>query len=318
MLQTDLFYLTKDSETNNVGTFSIGPLPRGYGYTVANALRRILLSSLKGAAITSIKIDGVDHEYATLEGVTDDILTILLRLKKVVFNSDLEGVTTLNLDVENKSEKSKSVTAGDIQISSNLEIVNKDYEITSLAKGAKLSAQLTVESGSGYRMADHSKREEIGAMPVDAIFSPVENVEIEIGNTRVGHRTDFDKITMHVTTNGSKTPSDAIREAISIYHEITSRLLELAGGEMKQKSEETETKTEASEAEQDNGTGAIAVDELNFSTRLKNALTNSAITDLRVLDGKTREELLEIKGMGEKSTEELIAAMRDNDLTVLE
>lgn len=316
MIDLQNFYITKQSEENGIGVFNIGPLPRGYGHTLSNSIRRILLASLSGAAITSVKIAGVDHEYSTLEGMQDDVLTLLLKLKGVVFRSYSDDPVRVKLNVEAKKGETLVVKAGDIEADASLEIINKDYEITTLSNGTKLSAEIVVEKGSGYRSADVSDRSEIGLLPLDAIFSPVKNVKIKVSNARVGHKTDFDQIEMTIATDQSISPTESLQEAFSIYNKVTSRLLELVAGDMEgKKEEESSLMPEESSEESDS---AILVKDIDMSTRLKNALTNSAITDVRVLDGKSRDELLEIRGMGQKSVDELIEIMTDNNLTVLE
>jgi DNA-directed RNA polymerase subunit alpha len=317
MLDFKNINVKKESETNGVGEFIIGPLPRGYGHTLANSLRRVLLSSLTGAAITSIKIAGAEHEYTSINGMQDDVLTFILKLKSVVINSYSEEPVRVKLNVVTKKGEKKVVTAGDIEVDASVEIINKELELTTLSDGGKINAEIVIEKGKGFSSSEAVTREEIGVIPVDAIFSPVENVEIKISNARVGHKTDYDQISLKITTNNSISATEALQEAFEIYNQLTVRLLELVKGDMSgeqvKESAEAATDTEAGSDE-----FGITVKDLKLSTRLRNALTNSAITDLRVLDGKTKEELLEIKGMGQKSADELAEVMKNNNLTVLE
>lgn len=317
MLDFKNIYVKKESETNGVGEFIIGPLPRGFGHTLANSLRRILLSSLTGAAITSVKIAGAEHEYSSINGMQDDVLTFILKLKSVVINSYSDEPVRVKLNVTTKKGEKKVVTADDIEADASIEIINKDFELTTLSDGGKLNAEIVIEKGQGFLSSEAANRSEIGIIPVDAIFSPVENVEIKISNARVGQKTDYDQISLHISTNNSITPSEAIQEAFGLYNQLTTRLLELVSGDMAgEQAKEVKDKDETEEANSDEF--GILVKDLKLSTRLKNALTNSAITDLRVLDGKTKDELLEIKGMGAKSADELVEIMKDNNLTVLE
>jgi DNA-directed RNA polymerase subunit alpha len=314
MLDLNNFYVTKETEADNKGVFVIGPLPKGYGHTLANSVRRILLSSLTGAAISSIKIAGAEHEYSTIKGMQDDVLTLILKLKQVVIKSYSEEPVKVKLNVTSKKGETRVVTAADIEADASIEIINKDVELTTVSDGAKLTAELTIENGRGYKTSDAISRDEIGLIPVDALFSPVENVTIDISNARVGQRTDYDQIKLTITTNGAITPTESLEEAFGIFNNISERLLELVKAGMtgaEKKGGTTEAKNEPTDE------FGIQVSELKLSTRLKNALTNSAITDLRVLDGKTKEELMEIKGMGEKSVDELVEIMQNNNLTII-
>lgn len=317
MLDLNNFFIKKVSEADGYGEFIIGPLPRGYGHTLGNSIRRILLSSLSGAAITSVKIAGVDHEYSVLPGMQDDVLTFILKLKNVVIRSYSDDPVRVKLEVNAKKGETLTVTAGDIQADASIEIINKDYEITTITDGGKLSAELIIEKGRGYRSADLGERGEIGLLPVDAIFSPVEVVRLKIGNARVGHRTDYDQIELHIHTNNAITPTESLKEAFEIYQTVTNRLAELVDGNMNGSEDSTLAEKEGERETELSGSGLL-IKDLKLSTRLRNALINSAITDLRVLEGKSKEELLEIRGMGQKSADELTQIMKDNNLTVLE
>ncbi len=314
MFDLQKFYIERNEESDTEGIFILGPLPRGYGYTVANPIRRILLASIEGAAITSVKINGVEHEYTTMEGVQDDVLAILLSLKNVAIRSYSDEPVRGTVSISTKKGEVKEVLAKDIEVDASVEIINKDYKITTVSDGAKLEMELMIEKGRGFKADDEAARSEIGMIPVDGIYNPVENVQVKVSNVRVGQETDWDQIEFRIKTNGVVTPTQSLTRAIEIFNKITTRLVELSGGEMEGEKEEEE-KVEVEEKEEEVG---IPVASLNLSTRLKNALTNSAITDLRLLDGKTKDQLLEIKGMGEKSVEELIDIMQEHELAVIE
>lgn len=314
MLDLDKFTIKRISEADNVGVFVIGPLPRGYGNTIANPIRRILLSSLEGGAITSIKIAGVDHEYASVSGVHEDVLKLILKLKGVAIKCFSDSPVVARIDITAKKGESIEVTAADIEGDASIEVVNKDYVITTVSDGGSLKAEITIEKGVGFKVADSDKRSEIGMIPVDGVFSPVVNVDVDLGSARVGQRTDLDQIEMTIKTNGVLSPSEALAEAFNIQYRIAARFVELVGGDM---SAAEKAKPEPVSAVEEKESG-ILVKNLNLSTRLRNSLMNSAITDLRLLAGKSREELLEIRGMGQKSADELIQVMQENGIPVIE
>jgi len=314
MLNFDKCTIKKVSEDMNVGSFRVGPLPRGYGYTVANALRRVMLSSLSGGAVTGIRILGVEHEYSTLPGVQDDMLAIIIKLKGLAVRAFNDEPIILKLEVTADKTAARDITAADIEPSADVEIVNPEYVITTLDKGASFSAELVIEKGVGFMVADSEKRGEINMLPVDGAFSPVINVEVKVTNARVGQRTDFDQIEMNIKTNGVVAPAEALTSSLTILSDVYSKLVTLSQGDMSGESELSTTPAAQATSEDNN----VFVKNLKLSTRLKNALTNSAIVDLNVLDSKSREQLLEIRGMGEKSVDELINIMKSNGLVVLE
>jgi DNA-directed RNA polymerase subunit alpha len=314
MVDLTKFTIRKVSESQDEGVFNIGPLPRGYGYTIANPLRRILISSLTGGAITSISISGVEHEYTSLSGLEDDILNVVINLKGVAAKVYSDEPVRATIKVKSNKGENKAVTAGDIQVDEGkVEIVNKDYVLTYVNDGATFEAEVVFEKGAGFNAADQSARSEIGMIPVDAVYSPVKNVSIKILNTRVGQQTDLDEVQMTIKTNGVLTPEEALREATQILEEISDRMMQLAAGEM---TEKEVVEDAASEVLEDEDAVRIPVKSLNLSTRLRNALLNSAINDLASLEGKTLEELQEIKGMGVKSAEELVDVMKQHSLEV--
>lgn len=316
MLNTQNITVRRLSEENNEGTFLFGPLPKGFGSTIGNPIRRVLLSTLEGGAITSVRIAGVDHEYSTLEGVHDDVLRLIMKLKAVAIRCYSDEPVSAKIEVKAAKGETVMITAGDIVADSSVEVVNKDFVITSVSDGNKFSAELIIEKGYGYKMATPEKRYELGVIPVDGVFSPVENVEMKISSARVGQRTDFEQIMFKIRTNGVLTPTESIQESVKTLSDLFVGLVALVEGDMNpvvaSKEDDAQFIAEVS------GANAVLVSGLELSTRLKNSLSNSAITDLRTLDGKSKDELLEIRGMGQKSVDELIKVMKENGLKVIE
>jgi len=313
MLNIDQFVIKKIFEENNEGVFILGPLMKGYGYTLTNSLRRILLSSLTGGAITAIKVDGVEHEYSTVPGVQDDMLKLLLKLKAVAIKCYSDVPVKALIEISSKKGESIDITAADIQVDASVEIINKDLLITTVSNGNKLRMEITIEKGVGFKIADSEKRSEIGVIPVDGCFSPVENVQVKISKARVGKDTNLDQVEIMIRTNGVLTPTESLIEAVTIFNKLTQRLVDQVQTDM---SGEEPKSIEDDKPKQIESIG-LPVKNLKLSTRLRNALMNSVINDLRLLDGKTTEELMEIRGMGEKSVDELVEIMKQNNLTVL-
>ena len=228
---TDIKVVIKE-EKENFGLFEISPLPRGYGNTLGNALRRILYSSLKGTGITQVKIAGVEHEYSTIEGVKEDMVDVILNLKQVKFKTNLDEVFTCKISAKGKKE----VKASDIEISGDLEVVNKDLHIATLTDASsKLDMELTVESGIGYKSVDENSRKEIGLIPLDCDFSPIEKISLSVEQARKGQETDLDAVLIGVTTDGSITPKDALIESAKIMQEFAGKVM-IAMGLPKMKS----------------------------------------------------------------------------------
>jgi len=306
MLELDKFKLKKVKEENGFGEFEIGPLPKGFGHTIANSIRRILLSSIEGAAVTSVKLNGVEHEYTSLDGIQDDILAVLLRLKELALVVHTEDEVVLKLKKQGKKGEVVEVRASDIDANADVEIINKDLLITTLGnEKAKIECEIHVKRGIGYQFADESVRKEIGNLPIDSYYNPVMRVEVNISQARVGQRTDYDLITLEITTNKTKTPSEALLEAFEIYDIIANRLVNLAGGDAEALESETAPVEEKKEEEK------ILISEVNMSTRLTNSLLNSGITTLNELDNKAVDEVLGFRGMGRKSFEELKEILSD-------
>jgi DNA-directed RNA polymerase subunit alpha len=325
MISLNQFTIKKTATKDNTATFEIGPLPKGYGFTFGSYLRRVLLSSIPGAAITGMKIDGVQHEYSTLDGLTDDVLTLILSLKNVVVISKTLNPVTLEIDVKGKEGQVVEVKASDIQVSSEVEVINPDYVIAKLTSGkSRLKAQLTVERGVGYKLADSELRKEIGVLPTDASFSPVKLVKYSISPTRVGQETELDQLNITVQTSGAILPEEALNIASDILDQMTKHLLEMSTKMLK--GDEIAIKlNEQQKVEDTKATSMIAqptrnslkISDMALSTRLTNALIKAGISDLNKLEGMTEEEIANIRGMGSKSYTELIDILKKHAIKLI-
>lgn len=297
MFDLNKFNLKVIKEGKDNAVFEIGPLPQGYGHTIANIIRRILLSSIKGSAITSIKVNGVFHEYSSLYGMNEDILKLIMNLKNISFICNTSEPQILKLKVKGPMV----VRAEDIETTSSISIVNKELILTELSdQKVKLDVEIIVETGVGYKFADEGKRKEIGVIPVDSNFSPVKRVNVKIGEARFGQQVDLDQITLDIDTNGSVKPIDCLKQATEILLSISSHFVEVANGKVVEMPEK-----QISQKAQKLNLNDLNLDKLNVSTRLYNCLKKSGYDSLSDLNGKTRKETLEIKGLGEKSKIEL-------------
>ena len=282
-------------EEGNLGVYSYEPLPTGFGYTLANALRRVLLSSIKGSAATQVKITGATHQFTTINGVKEDIVEITLNLKKLRFKSHSEEPVVVTI---NKKGAGK-VTAKDIELTSDIEIMNKDQIIATLADAkSKLEMEMVVEQGVGYSPMEERQTSKMGVIILDALFSPIINANYKIVPTRFGGRTDLDKITFTIETDGSISPKDAIKEASKILKEYYMNF-----EEWKPEAEEKEVKEKPKAGVKISDD--FSVEELPLQTRTINALKKSKINTLHELAKKTNEELEDIKNIGEKSLQEI-------------
>lgn len=325
MISLNEFVVKKVSEKNNAVTFSVGPLPKGYGHTLGNFLRRILLSSIPGAAITSVKFDGVQHEYSTMVGVPDDVLAILLSIKNVVLISKTLEPVTLKIDMKGKDGQVVEVKAGDFEKNSNIEVVNPDYVITKLTSGkAKFNAEITVERGTGYIMPKEDLRKEISVLPLDASFSPVRLVNYIVTSARVGRETDLDQLEITIETNGSITAEESLHIAADTINQMTDHLKTLTQGMLNgdevavNLNEEQKKNTVKAQVEDElEEKTPIKVVDLNLSTRLTNSLLKSGYDDLRKLEGMTEEELSNIRGMGSKSFIELLEILKKHSIKLI-
>ncbi len=284
------------------------PLERGFGITLGNALRRVLLSSLQGAAISAVKIDGVLHEFSTIDGVVEDVTDIILNLKGVLIKAEEYEPKILVLEKEGAGP----VTAGDITAPTGYEILNKDHHICTLAPDGRFRAELTVKKGKGYIPAEQNADPEapIDTIPIDAIFSPIRKVNYMVGNARVGQRTDYDKLTMQIWTDGSVTPVDALAFAAKIVKEQLQVFINFT--------EEEEPAPEGIEEEkpQFNENLFKTVDELELSVRSANCLQNANIKHIHELVEKTESEMLKTKNFGRKSLNEIKEILADMGLSL--
>jgi DNA-directed RNA polymerase subunit alpha len=284
--------------------FTIEPLEPGFGYTLGNSLRRTLLSSIPGAAITQVKIDGVLHEFGSIEGVTEDVTDIVLNLKELVIRSENEEPTMVHLRVTGPAE----VKAGDIQLPAGIEILNSDHRIATLNKKATLSMELRVEQGRGYVAAATAAKEAIGTIPIDALFSPVKRVTYEVEPTRVEQMTNYDRLILDVETNGAIAPTEALSSAGSTLVELFqlfSGLGEGAGGLV--------LGPEPGEDES-SGVMAMPIEDMDLTVRSYNCLKREAVATVGDLVQKSEEDLLEIRNFGQKSIDEVKAKLEDMGL----
>ena len=296
------------SEDGTYGKYVVEPLERGYGITLGNSLRRILLSSLPGAAVTQIKVDGARHEFSTLPGVVEDVTEIILNIKAIGFKlfSDEEKVVTLT------AKDRGVVTAGDIVHDSEVEILNPDQYICTMNGDGELSIEMTVGAGVGWRSADKNKTPStpVGIIPVDSIFTPVKKVNYVVENTRVGNVTDYDKLTLEVWTNGGVSPEEAISCSAKILTEQLSLFVNLTSGD---------SVPEIS-AEKDTGKKekvlSMNIEELDLSVRSYNCLKRAGVNTVEDLVRKSEDEMMKVRNLGKKSLEEVLQKLESMGLNL--
>ncbi len=303
--------IVKEDAGELFGVFAVEPLDRGFGHTFGNSLRRVLLSSLEGAAVTAVKIEGVAHEFATIDGVREDVTDVILNLKGLICR--LHGASAEIL-VHVSKKGPGIVTARDIEASADLEILNPELELAHLSQGGKLEMTLTIGRGRGYVPAEQNRGEAtpIGTIPIDSIFSPVRRVSYEVDTARVGQRTDYDKLTLEVTTDGSVTPKDAVAEAatvlirqLAIFADLDQ--IERFGG------------TSVGEPEAPVVTQGMAnfpIEELELGVRSYNCLKRVGIETIGDLTSKTEAELRAVPNFGQKSIDEVRDTLASNGLTL--
>ncbi len=305
-------------ENENYGMFEISPLPRGYGHTLGNALRRILYSSLKGTGITSVKVKGVDHEYSTLDGVKENVVDIIMNLKQIKFKTGVDEKFTCKISVKGK----KVVTAGDIEVSGDLEVVNKDLVLATLTDaGSKLEMELTVESGVGYRDVKNAERKEVGLIPLDCDFTPIEKISLSVEQARKGQETDLDAVLLGVTTDGSITPKDALVESSKILQEFAGKVMVAMGMSQKEVVELAEEANKAevvaeTTSEESDEIGSWKVEDLPISKRSKTGLLAGGYKTIADLRNTTATELLNLPGFGNKSLNEVIELLNQYGVNI--
>ncbi|AKM17519.1 DNA-directed RNA polymerase subunit alpha [Geobacillus sp. G4] len=296
------------SEDAKYGKFVVEPLERGYGTTLGNSLRRILLSSLPGAAVTSVQIDGVLHEFSTIDGVVEDVTAIILNIKKLALKIYSDEEKTLEIDVQGEGV----VTAADITHDSDVEILNPDLHIATLAEGGRLRMRMTARRGRGYVPAEANKREDqpIGVIPIDSIYTPVSRVSYQVENTRVGQVTDYDKLTIDVWTDGSIGP----KEAISLGAKILTEHLNIFVG-LTDEAQNAEIMVEK-EDDQKEKVLEMTIEELDLSVRSYNCLKRAGINTVQELTQKTEEDMMKVRNLGRKSLEEVKAKLAELGLSL--
>ena len=301
------------TENNFYGKFELEPLERGFGNTIGNALRRVLLSSLPGSAISSVKIEGIQHEFQTLDGIIEDVTTIILNLKSVVVKNHAQEMKYMRLDVTCDSDEME-VKAGDFTVDPDIEIINPDLHIATLSRGAHLVMEMTVTNGRGYVRSEENKKlldiKKVGTIPIDSLYSPIERVSYEVDNARVGQNENYDKLILNVWTNGSIRPEEAIAIAAKILVSHFNILVDLANindltGLMVEKTEDSKSK----ELE-------TLIEDLDFSVRTFNCLKRANIKTLKDLVDKKQSDFMKIRNLGKKSLKEVLDKIRDMGLSL--
>ncbi len=295
------------SEDKRYGKFVVEPLERGYGTTLGNSLRRIMLSSLPGAAVSQVKIDGVLHEFSSIPGVKEDVTEIIMNIKSLAIknNSDTDEPKVAYIEFEGEGV----ITAADIQADADIEIMNPDQVIATLSGGAdsKFYMELTITKGRGYVSADKNKNEDlsIGVIAVDSIYTPVERVNMAVENTRVGQQTDYDKLTLEVYTNGTLAPDEAVSLAAKVLSEHLNLFIDLS---------ECAVDVEIMAPKEDNEKEKVLemnIDELELSVRSYNCLKRAGINTVEELCNRTSEDMMKVRNLGRKSLEEVLAKLKE-------
>lgn len=304
--------LIDKNEKNTYGKIVVEPLERGYGTTLGNSLRRVLLSSLPGAAVTSINIQGVLHEFSTLPGIREDVSEIILNIKNIAAKMNVNGPVQLLIDAKGPKE----VTAADIITGVDVEIVNEDLHIATLEEGAELIIEMEMERGRGYVVSERNKKENqgIGVIPIDSIYTPVKKVNFNVEDTRVGNRTDFDKLTLEVWTNGTIDPEESVSLGAKILNEHLNLFISLT-----EHINDVEIMIEKEEDEKEKVL-EMTIEELDLSVRSYNCLKRAGINSVEELTYKSEEDMMKVRNLGKKSLdevgkklEELGLSLRKND-----
>ncbi|WP_195563898.1 DNA-directed RNA polymerase subunit alpha [Streptococcus rubneri] len=303
MIEFEKPNITKIDENKDYGVFVVEPLERGYGTTLGNSLRRVLLASLPGAAVTSINIEGILHEFDTVPGVREDVMQIILNVKGIAVKSYVQDEKIIELDVEGPAE----VTAGDILTDSDIEIVNPDHYLFTIGEGSSFKATLTVNSGRGYVPADQNKKDDapVGTLAVDSIYTPVTKVNYQVEPARVGSNDGFDKLTLEILTNGTIIPEDALGLSARILTEhlnLFTNLTEIAIA--------TDVMKEADTASDDRVLERT-IEELDLSVRSYNCLKRAGINTVYDLTEKSEPEMMKVRNLGRKSLEEVKVKLAD-------
>ena len=300
------------SEDKKYGRFVVEPLERGYGTTLGNSLRRIMLSSLPGTAVSHIRIDGVGHEFSAIPGVKEDVTEIIMNIKSLAIknNSETDEVKTAYIEASGEGV----VRASDIQVDSDVEIMNPDQVIATLSGGSdcKLYIEMTIVNGRGYVSSDKNKREDlpINVIAIDSIFTPVERVNIKVENTRVGQITDYDKLTLDVFTDGTIEPSDAVSLAAKVLSDHLRSFIDLS---------DKSSRIQVIAAEEENSKDKVLemnIDELELSVRSYNCLKRAGINTVEELCNRTSEDMMKVRNLGRKSLEEVLSKLKELGLSL--
>lgn len=300
MLITQRPTIEEEPVADNRARFIVEPLEPGFGYTLGNTMRRTLLARIPGSAITTVRIDGVQHEFSTIDGVVEDVVDFILNLKQVVLRIDVDEPQTMYLSAKGAGV----VTAADLKAPAGVEIINRDLVLATLSASGKLEVELTAERGVGYRSADRNKKSEtIGIIPIDSIFSPVRKVAYRVESTQVGQRTDFDKLILDVETDGSITPSEGISSAGGTLRNLFELLAEMDTYDALIPDELAPTEASGQEHLD------LPIEALDLSERPRNCLRRAQVQTVGELIEKTEEDLLNITNFGQKSLEEVVAKL---------
>ena len=304
------YKITDYVEKNNYGRFELEPLERGFGYTIGNALRRVMLSSLPGSAITSVKIDGVAHEFQKMDGVIEDVTAIVLNLKSIVIKNHSDDYSKI---LRLSAVGPKVVTAGDIEADADIEILNPDQIIANIAEGGSLNMEMTIGTGRGYTRAEENKKlfekNMLNVIAIDSLYAPIERINYEVEPARVGQNDHYDKLVLEVWTNGSITPEESIALASRILIEHFNILTDL---------NEIADETGLMTCKTDDPTQKmldVSIDDLDFSVRAYNCLKRAGILTLRDLVDKTENDMMKIRNLGKKSLKEVIDKVKDMGLS---
>ncbi len=308
-----VYKVTDYVENNFYGKFELEPLERGFGNTLGNALRRVLLSSLPGSAISSVKIEGVQHEFQTIDGVIEDVTTIILNLKSLVVKNHSDEMKMMKLDIT-CDEDEKEIKAGDFMLDPDLEVINPDLHIATISRGAHLVMEMTVTNGRGYVRSEENKKlldiKKVGTIAIDSLYSPIERVSYEVDNARVGQNENYDKLILNVWTNGSMKPQEAVGLAAKIliaHFNILSDLSSIKDltGLMVEKTEDSKSK----ELE-------TPIEDLDFSVRTFNCLKRANIKTLKDLVDKKQSDFMKIRNLGKKSLKEVLDKIKEMNLSL--
>lgn len=295
-----IFEIKKEGRKGNYGKFVISPLVKGYGNTLGNSLRRVLLTDLPGSAITSVRITGVKHQFSTLKGMKQDIVEFILNLKKVRFSYDSDKSVNATLSVKGPGE----VKAKDIKVPANIRIANPEMVLALLNKGSKIDAKMKIGSGVGYQPVDESGKKRIGLIPLDASFSPVIRVNYKVEETRVGRLTNYDKLILEIWTDGTMKPADSLKKVAEILITYFNQIV-------------TPKKIKKVVEKVDDGIGAVgnlSVEEIALPTRVANALVKAGYETVEALVKAKREDLVKVRNLGEKSIKIIDAALAEKDV----